>query len=65
MSRPVTVKNIKEHFECACGLNSVEDYQEKLRVKDLKGFKKRRYRDTGERFYFIHIKAEECHCYDE
>ena len=53
---PVTEKNIKEHFECSCGYNSVEDYRDKISHNDLRrsGAKRRVYQNTNEPFYLVY-----------
>lgn len=65
MARPITIKNIKQVHICTCGKNTIEDYQQKIRHKDLIGAKRKKYQNTGERFFLILFESKECHCYDE
>lgn len=67
MGRQITEKTIKEHHECVCGKNTVEDYPLKIKTSDLKyiGCKRRIFKDSGQWYWFRYIYYDECHCNDE
>lgn len=65
MARPVTIKIIKESFSCVCGFHSVEDYEMKIRNKDLRGMTKRKCKSTGKIFFFLKFESDVCRCNEE
>lgn len=54
MANKITVKTLKHHCQCECGYNLVEDFDSNTTIKELKseGYKKRKFKDTKQTFYF-------------
>lgn len=63
MPRNKTIKNLKYHDTCKCGANEVDDARHSAySLAELKamGYKKRKFKDTGEVFYFLETALENC-----
>jgi hypothetical protein len=61
MAKEISLKTIKEHLECVCGFTSAEQFQERIKWKDLKGYSARKFK-TGERYWLIKIQLSQCVC---
>jgi hypothetical protein len=65
--RPITIKSVRVHFECICGVNVVDDEQVWIKWNDLAelGIVRKRDKRTGHRFLFKKMFSKTCHCNDE
>jgi hypothetical protein len=62
-----TIKTVQVHFECACGLNEVSQYETANTFRDFakaQGFKKVKNKKTNEVFILQSVKGSICKCYD-
>lgn len=66
MPRPITLKTVQIHNECVCGYNEIDSAKEKMKWKDLLQAKAKVKSDskTGERFFLLHFKYQQCNCYE-
>lgn len=58
-----TNKVLKTHYSCSCGYNRADQWETTFyTIKELQalGYKRRRFKDTGEPFYFHSIQQSEC-----
>jgi len=67
MSRKIKEKKIQIHYECVCGMNTVDTEFIPIRWKDITscGIVRRMDKKTKKPFLTQYIKIDECHCYDE
>ena len=66
MSRKIKEKEIQIHYECICGINTVDTDILPIRWKDFSKFGiVRRSDKKNNRFLFRYIKITECHCHED
>jgi len=67
MARKIKEKAIQTHYECVCGLNTVDTEYFPIRWKDFpkNGIVRRIDKKTKTPFLSLYIKIDECHCYDD